>query len=109
MTYAALDVAVLALLIPGSCDRLPDEHAKACLMRASAAALAVAQLEIAGMAIDPVRLENAANDWKHEIEDITAKIVGSGGPERPNSSACVARWLAQTLPPGDHRRVAENA
>jgi hypothetical protein len=68
-------------------------------MRASAAVLAVAQLEIAGMAIDPVRLENAANDWEHEIEAITAKIVASGGPERPNSSACVARWLAQALPP----------
>ncbi|MGC2394865.1 MAG: DNA polymerase, partial [Rhodomicrobium sp.] len=99
LNYAALDVAVLALLIRGSWDRLPDDYSQACVLRASAAALAVAQLEIAGMAIDPVRLENAANDWVHEIEDITAKIVASGGPERPNSSACVARWLAQTLPP----------
>ena len=98
LNYAALDVAVLAFLIPGSWNRLADEHAKACVMRASAAVLAVAQLEIAGMAIDPVRLENAANDWDHEIEDITAKIVASGGPERPNSSACVARWLVQALP-----------
>ena len=30
LNYAALDVAVLAFLIPGSWDRLPDEHAKAC-------------------------------------------------------------------------------
>lgn len=71
----------------------------ACLRRASAASLAVARLEIAGMAIDPARLEHAAKEWHSGIEDITAKIAAAGGPERPNSSVCVARWLAQALPP----------
>jgi DNA polymerase I-like protein with 3'-5' exonuclease and polymerase domains len=99
LNYAALDVAVLAYLIPKSWDRLPDKYSQACVMRASAAVLAVARLEIAGMAIDPVRLEKAAHAWDHDIDDITAKITAAGGPPRPNSSTCVARWLAQALPP----------
>jgi hypothetical protein len=99
LNYAALDVAVLAFLIPGPWNRLPDIYAMACVMRASAAVPAVAQLEIAGMAIDPARLEQAANDWDLEIEDITARIVAAHGPERPNSPVCIAQWLAQTLPP----------
>ena len=98
LNYAALDVAVLAFLVPGSWDRLPDEDSKSCVKRASAAALAVAQLEIAGMAIDPARLREAAANWEDEIEEIDAKIVAAGGPERPNSPACVARWLANVLP-----------
>ena len=99
LNYAALDVAVLAFLVPRSWDRLPDKYSQACVMRASAAVLAVARLEIAGMAIDPVRLEKAAHAWDREIEDIAAKIAAAGGPERPNSPACVAQWLAQALPP----------
>ena len=59
LNYAALDVAVLAFLAPKSWDRLPDKYTQACIMRASAAAPAVARLEIAGMAIDPVRLEES--------------------------------------------------
>ena len=99
LIYAALDVAVLAFLAPKSWDRLPDKYSQACIMRASAAAPAVARLEIAGMAIDPVRLEKAADDWNRELEDITAKVLVAGGPERPNSSAGVAHWLAKALPP----------
>ena len=99
LNYAALDVAVPAFLAPKSWDRLPDKYTQACIMRASAAAPAVARLEIAGMAIDPVRLEKAADDWVRELADLTAKILAAGGPERPNSPACVAHWLARALPP----------
>ncbi len=112
LNYAALDVAVLASLIPASWERLPDEHAKACVRRASAATLAVAQLELAGMAIDPVRLENAAADWDRQIKDLTAKIISAGGPERPNSPECIAGWLAEILPPtafGDWPRTPKGA
>ena len=99
LTYAALDVALLALLIPKSWNNLPDEPSRACVMRASAATLAVARLELAGMAIDPTALEKAANQWAEEIGDITVKIRAMGGPNRPNSPRCVANWLESALPP----------
>ncbi|MGJ0510661.1 MAG: DNA polymerase [Methylocystis sp.] len=99
LTYAALDVALLALLIPKSWNNLPDEPSKACVLRASAATLAVAHLELAGMAIDPTALEKAANAWAKEIEDLTGRIRAVGGPERPNSPMCVGKWLESALPP----------
>jgi DNA polymerase-1 len=99
LNYAALDVAVLARLIPDSWSRLPDEQSKACVQRASAATLAVARLELAGMAINPVALKDAADQWAKEIEDIADQLHAAGGPERPNSPKCVANWLEKALPP----------
>ena len=51
------------------------------------------------MAIDPVRLENAAKEWDQEIKIITTKIAEAGGPERPSSPTSVSRWLTNTWPP----------